>query len=124
MILARTASVYLIICVGSASASAPNASRGVVRAKKQKFSLTTTEARFVRAINRYRERFDLPLLEPDPILFRVARARVRYLDEQRPADDPTHNHRALGKWCWHHAQDEGFGGWATDNLAMGCPSPG
>jgi len=86
-------------------------------------SLKPVEARFVRAINSYRAEHDLPPLEPHPVLVRVARARVTHLDAARPGDDPTHNHRALGMWCWHHAHRAGFGGWATDNLAMGCLSP-
>jgi hypothetical protein len=75
--------------------------------------LGETEWRMVDAINEYRADRELPLLEPDPILMRVARQRVDVFD---------HCHPRHG-WVQSHAKLCGFRGFATDNLAQGHPSP-
>jgi len=113
----------LLVVAAPALATAPSQDRSAASEDDSPFRLTATEAGFVKAINSYREKYDLPALEPDATLFHVARARVPYLDANRPGGAGVHNHHALGMWCWEHASRDGFPGWASDNLAMGCLSP-
>lgn len=81
------------------------------------------EARLIAAVNKYRARYKLPPLEADPVLTRVAKERVPFVDASRSASGSGYNHHACGKWCRPHARSAGFNGPATDNLAMGYPTP-
>lgn len=84
---------------------------------------SSSEERMIAAVNRYRARYKLPPLKADPVLMRVARKRVPYVDARRSAGCPGYNHNACGKWSRQHATSAGFSGPATDNLAMGYETP-
>lgn len=83
----------------------------------------TKEQRLINAVNRYRARFRLAPLKADPVLMRVAHQRAPFVDARRSASSPGYNHHACGCWCREHARRDGFPGPATDNLAMGYPTP-
>lgn len=71
--------------------------------------VTSAEQDTVDAVNAYRKKFKLAALEIDPILMKVARARVSVY---------THKHPKYG-WSWEHAKAWGFSGRCTDNFAKG-----
>jgi uncharacterized protein YkwD len=74
--------------------------------------LSAKEERLVDAVNAYREKKGLEPLTVDPILMKVGRHAA-----------PHYNHCINGKWCWHRANEAGFRGWATDDIANGYESP-
>jgi uncharacterized protein YkwD len=74
-------------------------------------------------VNRYRARHNLPPLEADAALMRVARQRAPFVSARRGAGARGYNHHACGRWCREHARSVGFPGPATDNLAMGYETP-
>jgi uncharacterized protein YkwD len=74
--------------------------------------LTRCEERLVDAVNDYRDRHGLDPLKVDPALMKVARCAA-----------PYYSHCINGKWCWTRANEAGFPGWATDDIANGFESP-
>lgn len=74
--------------------------------------LSQSEARLVRAVNAYRAKKGLSPLTVDPILMKVGRDAA-----------PYYSHCINGKWCWTRANEAGFAGWATDDIANGYESP-
>jgi uncharacterized protein YkwD len=83
----------------------------------------TAEHRLINAVNRYRARYKLSPLSSDPTLMHIARQRVPFVSAGRSAGARGYNHHACGRWCRQHAREAGFGGPATDNLAMGYETP-
>ncbi len=86
--------------------------------KEKGAGLSPVENRMVASINDYRADHQLAPLTADPLLQRIARARVGVFN---------HNHPRFG-WVWSHARREGFPGQAlnttcTDDLCQGAPSP-
>lgn len=76
-------------------------------------SLSSDESRMVASINNWRTARNLEPLAADPLLVRIARARVGVFN---------HNHPRFG-WSWQQAHREGFNGPVTDNLTQGQTSP-
>lgn len=74
--------------------------------------LSGNEERLVKAVNAYRKKKGLEPLTVDPVLMKVGRHAAPYF-----------SHNINGKWCWHRAQEAGFPGWATDDIANGYESP-
>lgn len=74
--------------------------------------LTEKEERLVDAVNEYRDKHGLGPLTADPALMKVARCAA-----------PYYSHCIEGKWCWTRAEEAGFRGWASDDIANGYASP-
>ena len=76
------------------------------------FRLTAAEQRMVKEINNWRAERNLPPMEVDPTLMKLARESAPYF-----------SHRIRGRWVWQRAWAAGFRGFATDNIAKGHESP-
>src|SRR5215467_16110026 len=79
---------------------------------KPAVSISRDEDRLVKAVNAYRAKRGLEPLAVDPALMKVARHAAPYF-----------SHCINGKWCWTRANEAGFPGWASDDIADGYESP-
>ena len=109
--MVRTAAYLAFVIVLTAVACSSNA-QSTQEISAPSISLTRDESRLINAVNSYRRKYGLEPLYVDPILMRMGRDAAPYF-----------SHAVGGKWCWQCARDAGFGGWATDDIANGYPTP-
>jgi len=109
--MVRTAAYLAFVIVLTAAACSLNA-QSTQENSAPAISLTRGETRLINAVNSYRRKYGLEPLCVDPILMRMGRDAAPYF-----------SHVVRGKWCWQRARDAGFGGWATDDIANGYPTP-